>query len=276
MNIFIFANCQGAAIARLLGLAGYSSISVQHNYTYINHTKLDESTHDLLKWCDIFIYQPLSDKYPIYNTDNLKSLLKPECITISFPYIYNDAFVPLYLTPKRDLPVNGEYSLDSDRDNVLMGNKEVIIKLKEAGNNLEQILDLYSSNQINFEYEKRFNKTINILRDREQHTDIKIADFIVNNHKKHKLFNYLLSTSLDNLESFCNHPSNIILVECTNQILNKLDKPPITYNGGELISSYNTVSRYDINHYGFEWIKEESHSADEFYKKVIIYIYSRV
>ena len=96
MKIFIFANCQGAAIGHLLKIAGYDNIAHQHNYTYIYDTTLQETTKNELETCDIFIYQPLSNIYPVYNTNNLKKYLKSDCISISFPYIYNDALIPLY------------------------------------------------------------------------------------------------------------------------------------------------------------------------------------
>lgn len=130
-KILIFANCQGTAISKMLKYAGYDDIH--------------------LETCDIFIYQPLSEIYKIYNTNNLKKYLKNNCITISFPYIFNDAFIPLYISYKWDIPINGEYNLNGDK--IKYGNLNVIKKYKDLGYSLESIIDLYNQNKIDFDYE---------------------------------------------------------------------------------------------------------------------------
>jgi hypothetical protein len=74
---------------------------------------MDDKIKNLLCECDIFIYQPLSNIYPIYNTEHLLSYLKPNCKIISFPYIFNDAFTPLYKT----FIFNSQLEYPESRDN---------------------------------------------------------------------------------------------------------------------------------------------------------------
>jgi hypothetical protein len=268
MKIYIFANCQGGAIARLLTIAGFTDITHHHNYTYIYNTTLDPVIENNLKTCDVFIYQPLSATYPIYNTNNLLTYIKSSCITISFPYIYNDALVPLYIALRRDIPFNGEYATQGE--NIKYGNIDVIAKLKHSGHSLDTILKMYYENTIDFDYERRMDLSINILKEKEDSTDIKIADFILNNHKKMKLFNYHLSSKYMG----CNHPSNALLVECANQILTKLGKSDIVYSGPELIAGTHHVSRYDLAFYKFEWATSETPQINTLYANMIVEMYN--
>ena len=268
MKIFIFANCQGTAIGKLLQHAGFTNIHNEHNYHYITHTSLNNTIENHLKTCDFFIYQPLSAIYPVYNTNNLKSYLKPGCITISFPYMYNDALVPLYISYRRDIPNNGEYAIDGN--DIKYGNINVIHRLKDEGYSLESILDLYDTDQIDWNYEERFNNTLHILRDKEKETDIKISDFILKNHKDMPLFNY----HYDARFICCNHPCNNILIECTNQILDILNTPRINYSGDELIPGRYNPSRYDIKYYNFKWISNESIHINIYYRNLIIEMYN--
>ena len=113
MLVFIFTNCQGTILKN--HLPSSFDVHTKHNYNYINDTTLDNDICNLLKICDYFIYQPLYS-YPIYNTYNLKTYLKPTCKCISFPYIYNNAFTPLFKSYKRDIVINGEYDKHDRND----------------------------------------------------------------------------------------------------------------------------------------------------------------
>jgi hypothetical protein len=96
-------------------------------------------------------------------------------------------------------------------------NIEPILNLKKQGFSLEKILDKYDKNEIDFNYQERFKKTINILKEKEKDTDVKVSQFIIDNYKKYKLFNY---HNLIDLEiTYCNHPSNILITYYVNQIL---------------------------------------------------------
>jgi hypothetical protein len=111
----------------------------------------------------------------------MKKYLKSTCITISFPYIYNDALTPVGKIFKRDLPINGEY--DDDGDSIKYHNIQPILDLKNQGKTIDEIKELYFSNKIDFRYKERFEKSINILKQNEQLTDVKVSDYIINNHQ---------------------------------------------------------------------------------------------
>ena len=269
MKVLIFANCQGKVLVQLLPKV----IDVVHfnNFHYINHTNLDITIKEHLITCDYFIYQPLSSIYPVYNIENLKTYLKHECKIISFPYIFNDAFSPIFKSLKRDIPINGEYSLENTSE-IIYKNKESIIVLKELGLCLEQIFELYDNNKIDFKYQERFERSLKILEDKEKYTDIKVSQFILDNHKKYKLFNYHLP---DHKYTFCNHPSNILIIYYTNQIFNLMGLEKISYDGPELINGTMLVSRYDIAYYNYDWIDKESEDIDFRVKNIIREIYEK-
>jgi len=269
MKVLIFTNCQGRVIIDLLP----KTIDVVHfhNFYYINNTNLDITIKEQLTTCDYFIYQPLSSVYPVYNTENLKTYLKYGCKTISFPYIFNDAFTPIFKAVKRDLPINGEYSLEGPSE-IIYKNKESILELKELGLSLEQILELYDNNKIDFKYKERFERSLKILEDKEKFTDIKVSQFILDNHQKYKLFNYHIP---EHEYTCCNHPSNILIIYYANQIFNLMGLETISYNGPELIDGTIFVSRYDIAYYNYNWVAKESEHIDFRVKNLIREIYEK-
>ena len=98
----------------------------------------------------------------------------------------------------------------------------IITDLIDNKYTLNEILELYKQNKINFNYQKRWDYTNNILQEKEENCDIKIVDFIKQNFSKQRLF--LLE----------NHPTSIIFINIVNQILEKLKIPKINSNNYNL------------------------------------------
>jgi hypothetical protein len=78
------------------------------------------------------------------------------------------------------------------------------LKLNKNMNNID-IMTLFDNNLLDFNFEERWTFSLNILKDSEKITDIKISDFIENNYKNIELF----YTN--------NHPTNYIFLEIVNQ-----------------------------------------------------------
>jgi hypothetical protein len=190
----IYSNCQGRGINTFLRKHDV------YDGTYENH--LFENYHvmenrlplpfDLLKKADLFIYQPLANKHGQYATDNVKNYLPATCKKISFPYIYNDALWPLY----------------EERDKI--AGEAIILNLIEKGYSLKRIINMFCAEEIDFEFGRRFQKSMETLRQHEAVTDLKVADYIINNISKEKLF---LTQ---------NHQTSNFYIYCTNQILRHL------------------------------------------------------
>lgn len=195
LNIFVYGNCQSKGIIYCLSKVLEANFIHIINYEYIWENK--NLPIDDIKNADVFIYQPTKAKHGIYSTDtdvkgNVCSHLKPSCIKIAFPYIYNYAFWP--------------FVPESDHFKGI----EPIIKLKKGGHSLETITNMFLNEEIDFDYEKKFNKCISILREKEKLCDVKVSDFICANAQNIKLF---LTQ---------NHPTTHVYIHCTNQILKLL------------------------------------------------------
>jgi hypothetical protein len=218
---------------------------------------------NIIEKADIFIYQPIDKKHGIYSTDitvdgNIMSYLPSNCKVISFPYIYNSSLWPLIPPCKVDGLI-GDYS---EIDKYI--NKEVIEELKYKGFSLNQVLHMYKSGKIDFQYDKRFKQSIEILKKKESLCDVKVSDFIINNISKYRLF---LTQ---------NHPTTCVFIHCVNQILSILgssDKYDLfAYSENECsLSGEWPNSSYDSRFWKFHYIVDVQ---DNFYIDHITYIYN--
>ena len=254
VNIVYYTNCQFRGLDRGLDLflqkhmKGIKKFHIE-NYTFIKKKK--PIPINIVKQADIFIYQPIDKKHGIYSTDtniknNIMSYLSPECKTISFPYIYNSSLWGLIIPSNQDGYVGGYPDIDK------YINREPIEKLKVKGYSLNEVLQMYFKGEINFEYEERFNKSIEILKEKEKLCDVKVAEFIEKNIKKHKLF------------FSQNHPTTCVFIHCVNQILSisghnhKYDEfayPENVCCPEHVCNSHNQIchTSYDIRYWNFEY-----------------------
>lgn len=245
MNIVYYSNCQYRGLDYFLQktIPGIKKTHIE-NYTFIKQKK--ELPIDILREADIFIYQPLDKKHGIYSTDasienNIISYLPLKCKTISFPYIYNSSLWILI----KPANIDGFIGNYSDMDKYI--NRKPIEHLKQKGCSLNEVLQMYSEGKIDFDFENRFNNSIDILKEKEKITDVKISTFIEENIRKHKLF---LTQ---------NHPTTCIFVHCVNQILSILGYNTTIYdefsydeNIIKLPGSWPSTT-YDIEYWSFKY-----------------------
>ena len=256
----IYANCQGRAIETFLlkndTFRDSYEVKILENYKMIEEQSA--LPVDLLQKAKLFIYQPVHSRHGSYATDYIKRQLLPSCRTISFPYLYNDGLWPLF---EEGETIKGE---------------EIIVRLMERGFSLAKIINMFCAEQIDFEIDRRFQRSIAILKQKEQATDVKVTEYILTNLGKEKLF---LTQ---------NHQTTAFYTYCVNQMLLKLG-----YN------SLNTETKYHPNeaqlpdcwpqspyetkifHYQFisEWEKFHPERVDSnwhrFYLRIINKIYCR-
>ena len=262
VNIVYYSNCQHSGIEYFLKKSINDGV-VYHLENYSLIKKQMEIPINIIKRADIFIYQPIDKAHGIYSTDvnvenNIMSYLSPECKTISFPYIYNSSL--WILVPPAN--IDGFIGNYSDIDKYI--NREPIEKLKSQGYSLDTVLQMYSNGMIDFDYEDRFNKSIEILRGKELSCDVKVSEFIKTNVKKYKLF---LTQ---------NHPTTCVFVHCANQVLSilgyniKYDEFSYPENICNLPGEWPTTS-YDVKYWNFEY--NTSNIQDKWYEPHIRYIY---
>lgn len=262
-KLVFYTNCQCSGLDYFIQ-KDINNIETTHIENYRLIKNKNQIPIDILKQADIFIYQPIDKKHGIYSTDtsvenNILSYLSPNCTIISFPYIYNSSLWIL-IPPANIDGYIGNY-LDIDK----YINRESIEKLKVKGYSLNEVIELYSNGLIDFDYENRFNKSIEILKEKEEMCDIKISEFIEKNIRKHKLF---LTQ---------NHPTTCVFVHCVNQILSilghnhKYDEFAYPENICNLPGEWPHTS-YDCKYWNFEY--KNDNINNNWYVEHIKYIYN--
>jgi hypothetical protein len=141
------------------------------------------------------------------------------------------------------------------------------------GMNVKDILKLYHDNMIDWEYEKRLNETVKILKEKEIYTDISISDFILKTLNKQLVF------------LIPQHPTSFIFLEIANQILEILGMSKISTdliiheNEAKLPdSTYNRtdnkfpIHKSTIDFYKLEFIKDDSESDIFYLSRIMDYL----
>ena len=258
----IFGNCHCSGVRKFLEFSDFYEkyeLYQYANWELIQSEKMTISIHHLQS-ADLIIYQPLSDVYNCYSTNknnpnSFFNLLSETCNTISFPRIHNNAIFPMF-----------------HKEN---SRKNIYGKINNLPYTVDELICMYDNNTIDFDFDNRMKQNYIISKEKEEYTDLKIVDFLYENIQKQKLF-----LTQD-------HPTSFVFNKITSEICNILD---IEYNnelGLQQIenitclqdSVYNSISmqypisRYAINHFDFQYIKEEDIEAHEFYKTNIIDYY---
>lgn len=256
-KVVIYSNCQGRCIRDILlkhkifcDEYDIDNCSLIQNYDVIFRNEV-LPPDEVFKSADLFIYQPISNERGIYSSENLISKLKPNCIKISFPYIYNYALWEMLLI--RD----GEDKLGKRIQNDLIINHEPITKLREEGVQFQAIEESIRNETFDFKFKERYEKTMHILRLKEEDCSIKVADFIEENLKSHKLF---FTPS---------HPTVYLMKHVTQKLLQLLD-----LNANELPTeldecfyyafSEGPIGLYAWNFYQFSYMEKPSSSSIDF------------
>jgi hypothetical protein len=204
-KVLAYTNCQGRNILNIL--AKHPTLSKEYDFdnaevvsTYMLINESSEFDLDKLKDVDLFIYQPIKNRGK-YDTENILKHISPNTICCSFPYLYNYAFWECLVFS------DGDYAIETNTSNYTVINHEPVTALRDNGMSLEEINSKIYSKDFDWKFKERFEKTMAILRDKEQLCNIKVSDFINENHKHHLLFHTQ------------NHPTLFLLQHVANQII---------------------------------------------------------
>lgn len=205
----VYTNCQGKAIyEEFLSKMSYFSgwkFTFLENYSMIKERS--ELNKDVIGDFDIFLYQPVDVKHGQYSTlceDGILSLLKPSCIHVSFPSVYADIW-PIYEES------GGYYG------------GEPILRLKDEGKTIEEILRLFDRGKINFQLKERSTASLEYMQIREQSCTIKtISSYIKDNIQAMRLF-YTQNHPTEDFIAFiageiCNYLEPLLGVELRDKI----------------------------------------------------------
>lgn len=203
----ISANCQGAYIKALLG--SHPEFSSDFEIFYFVNYKKERIPVELLKKADVLIYQPLSKKWGELSSEYLEEHA-PKAFKIRIPALTFPVYWPTttenYSEDPRNV-VNEEYPFGQfpyvDR---------YILYLLRQGTDKEEIFRRVCSKDILkfVDVDKVLEEYIEFQKDIETRRDLKLLDFILDNFRKHKLF-----------ETY-NHPSKILAFHQVNCLLEKL------------------------------------------------------
>lgn len=230
-KVIFIGNCQCAGIREIL--QRYTNFNTKYIWTeYANWQMIENNeappSRDLSE-ADIVIYQPLSDVYGCYSTNpnnpnNMLKICKENAITISFPRIHNNSLWPIF--KKRNVR-NDYYGVDFLK---YYENQHIQTR--------KEFLYLYDNHLFDFRMKERFQSNMNITLNKEEETDVKVYNFIMQNYKTKHLF------------LTHDHPTTCVFHHCASQIIDRLD---IEY-----------LSDFDINtvHYNI------SNSQDSVYNDV--------
>lgn len=212
---------------------------------------------------DLFVYQPLRPEHGCYSTDptiegSIGYYVNDKCITITHPYIYSSYLWPIFQAGQ------------GKNSNRWFGN-DSIDKLLSDGLSKSEILNLYRNDKIDWEYEKRFQDSNEILKSKESITDIKISEFIKTNLNNQLLF------------LIPQHPTSIIFLNMANQVLKKLNMKELdqnviktsndlgledtTYNSG---SKMFPLHKSAINYFELNFANEYMQDSKSFYEQRLL------
>lgn len=242
-KIIIFGNCQASQVERILSAslpASEFEISFFANNTRTGERRSNSEVIAAIRDCDVLIYQPLSRAHAELSDDTIRKMTKPNCVSISFPYIFNSGICSLCHAPQ-----------SGTRNYGLIFGEEIILGQMKAGKTKEEVLHDYRSGTIDFHVVSRFSESLAKMKDREVSTDIKLTGFIEQNYKQKKLF------------LTHNHPSNIVLREIIRHVADIATLPVMNTvfinvsNFPDLPQTDCPISPYDVQAHGYTFHEDE-------------------
>ena len=272
-QITIYSTCQGDGIHHYLKrYFPQDNFSIIRNYQLILNENIQEidNFRNLLTNTSIFIYQEMPKKWGIYSTDlsvenNILNYLPSNSIKIIIPYVFGDWYWGIGRSLLRDQTFEFNKIDNETETKIKYCGKDIILDMKyNKQYNLDTILKLYDDNELDFKYEERMEKSINILKSKEQTCDIVVSEYILKYYKKQQLF------------IMPNHPSHYILKEMTKQILEKLNIDYSQFDNLTENDNYNlscdwVFSKYDNHFHNFEF---QINCNDDIIKNIIREIYN--
>jgi hypothetical protein len=265
-----FGNCQVHSIRQLLeeftNFSDTYEMETFANWQMINHEKYSEQqskrSNDFfikIQHADLVIYQPLRDEYGCYSTnpenpDSFLKLLKPECVTVSFPRLCCHYFFPIIHKKQHASLFYGS-----------------VLRCPET---IQELHEKYENGILEFDIQERIERSYFIGKEKEENTNCKIIDYIFTQLPKRRIFHTQ------------DHPATIIYIEILRQIgiilhleydheaLLKLADENDNYVG-HLDSIYERpdrqypFSRYVIHALKLSYAPEETQETKDFYKSIL-------
>jgi len=276
LKVLIYANCQGSGIEKFIfpEISKHMDVSISHEVNYAaitggygesNVSNLPEDFMSKIQEADVFIYQPIAEKHGVLSTNKLvkysiTNFLPENCLSISFPYAYNNALWPVFSEGK-------SIKIDS-----------LLLKAAKNSSSEKELISLYNSGNIRFEFYDRFETTSQILEEKESYCDVKISKYIRANVNKKRLF---LTQ---------NHPATDLFIEMSRQVI-KIVSKNLGFNFDEQnyvsentglnanvvgIPGYYPIDIYSLRHYNFHFMRDPDEFASHYYEAYLCAVYNLI
>ncbi|MCY6413452.1 WcbI family polysaccharide biosynthesis putative acetyltransferase [Acinetobacter sp. VNH17] len=247
LKVFIFANCHGSIYQKTIETSDVVGLfEINHVVSYENLNNYD-AIECFFRECDILIIQPVHN-YEKFKVENIKKILKPECLMIRIPFIRFDGF----------WEVGDVRSLEKFKSAAVMFYPKIdkVLEIPKylKGENLHDVI-----------IQNNFDHALEKFRDLENTGDIKFVDFFLKFYQKIPLFRDSYHLTIPFFNFICYQIIEIIRfnfprVKLKNQDINmnniKISKEwghykPITNKVANVLrleydlSSYFRYNRYD-------------------------------
>ena len=238
----VYGNCQTAMIEKLLQMNkifadNYILVETPKVYEYNSNGKktLEQLVSDNIFWktVDLFIYQTVhrNNRFAeTLNTDDIIKKTRKKCTKINILNLYFTGYFPQITSNRNNL------CLDIDQSGLFPFGDRYVDLLIEKGLNSEEIINNVCKENFIDKQTIEENVSLNLkeLQKREEHTDIVIMDYIIENYREEQLFYSR------------NHPNEKLLIVYTNRILKYLGYPENQLSEKDMIMQCGSLKGQDL------------------------------
>jgi len=162
-NIYIFANCHGNIYRDALVRAGFKG-KIEHTISYENLDRYDELKNKFEN-ADILIIQPATN-YPQFSLENIKRILKKNCLIICIPFYRFDGFWP-----------------SDDSKELTKFSSETVMFFPKI-DSIDKIQHYLTEEEAGDQTIKdNFDKALSKLKEMDSESDVSLYDFFLENYK---------------------------------------------------------------------------------------------
>jgi len=174
---------------------------------------------------------------------------------ISFPRIHNNSLWPIYHK--------------NANHNIYYGDDFYKYYANQGIRTKGEFIKLYDSGLLDFRFNERFTRNIEVSRNKENATDIKVANYIIKNideyqlfltqdHATSRVFHYCAEKICELLDLSFNESFDIDSID-----INHTRSPDSVYGSTSMMYP---ISDYSIRHFGYKW---SAHVDNNFYKAIL-------
>jgi hypothetical protein len=198
-TIVTFGNCQARGIASLLELLlpdSYPRPTFLSNNARTGRMEATEKILETLNGADLVVFQPLRRDHGELSAANVRAALDDSVTLLAFPYIFNSGVAGFCSAP----------NALSDRSYGKIFGERPLFERLEAGASSDELVEEYLQGELDLQVPQRFDECMRKIAERERTNEIRVHDFILENHGEIRLF------------LMHNHPTTALYAEILRQL----------------------------------------------------------